>query len=61
MFNKFCLRYELGVCPKQGKAVHGFKGPLYLVHKDKRIRVDVDCKACEMHLTEVKGCVSGQG
>jgi len=52
MFNKFCLRFELGTCPKQGKTVPVLKEPLYLVYKDKRIRLNFDCRACEMRLTE---------
>jgi putative protease len=52
MFNKFCLRFELGICPKQGKTVQVLKEPLYLVYKDKRIRLNFDCRICEMRLTE---------
>lgn len=51
MFNKYCLRYELGACPKMGKNVVSLKEPLFLVYNSNRIQLHFDCKACEMHLT----------
>jgi len=51
MFNKYCLRYELGACPKTGKAAKHFNEPFFLVYNNHRIQVSFDCKACEMHLT----------
>jgi len=50
MTSKYCLRYELGACPKQGIQVRLLKEPLYLVHNEKRFQVSFDCKACEMKL-----------
>jgi putative protease len=52
MYNKFCLRFELGSCPKKGNTVNLLKDPLYLVTKDKKLRLDFDCKACEMKVIE---------
>jgi len=51
MFNKYCLRYELGACPKMGKAAKVLNEPLFLVYNNNRIQLSFDCKACEMHLT----------
>jgi 23S rRNA 5-hydroxycytidine C2501 synthase len=52
MFNKFCLRFELGSCPKQTIKINNLNNPVYLVNKNKHIRLDFDCKVCEMRLTE---------
>ena len=46
MRSKYCVRHELGLCPKQGKAPKA--EPLYLVNGGKRIRLDFHCAECEM-------------
>jgi len=51
MFNKYCLRYELGACPKMSKNVKQLKEPLFLIYNSNRIQLHFDCKDCEMHLT----------
>ena len=43
MRTKYCIKYELGLCGKK-------TGPLFLVNNKKKIRVDFDCKRCEMVL-----------
>ena len=46
MRSRYCIRYELGMCP-----VHqGAKptGPLFLVNNGRRFALDFDCRACEM-------------
>ena len=54
MRSKYCIRYELGLCPKAGKRKDGrlmrsdCKQPLYLVNNDRRLQLAFDCKACEM-------------
>ena len=53
MFNKYCLRHELGACPKMGKAAKILNEPLFLVYNNNRILLSFDCKACEMHLSLV--------
>ena len=53
MFNKFCLRNELGMCLKKSNH-EDINAPLYLVQNNKYIRLDFDCKVCEMRLTQVK-------
>ena len=46
MKSKYCVKYELGICP-----VHqGAKpcGKLFLLNNGQRLALDFDCKACEM-------------
>ena len=48
MRSKYCVRHELGLCPKQGK----YKPePLYLLNAGKRLRLDFHCAECEMTVT----------
>ena len=43
---KYCIRYELGLCPKQR---HGEKaGPLILINNGRRLKAVFDCARCEM-------------
>lgn len=53
MFNKHCIKYELGACPRVHQSAKPLNEPLYLVYNTKRIQLHFDCKACEMHLSEV--------
>ena len=51
MRSRYCIRYELGMCP-----VHqGAKptGPLYLLNNGRRFALGFDCKACEMTVERV--------
>ena len=50
MRTKYCVRYELGMCPKH----HGCKntGPLYLLNNGQRFVLRFDCRTCEMTLSE---------
>ena len=50
MRTKYCIRYELGMCPKH----HGCKdsGPLFLLNNGQRFALHFDCRNCEMTLTE---------
>lgn len=41
--SKYCVKYELGLC--------GSKGPLFLVNNGRRLRLEFDCKNCEMVVT----------
>jgi putative protease len=43
---KYCLRHELGLCPKQRPGTR--PEPLYLLNNGRRLRLDFDCRACEM-------------
>ncbi|MBR5255447.1 MAG: U32 family peptidase [Bacteroidales bacterium] len=46
MRTKYCLRHELGLCPKQRPGTR--PDPLYLLNNGRRLRLDFDCKVCEM-------------
>ena len=50
MRTKYCIRFELGMCPvHQGAKV---PKPLFLLNNGQRFALHFDCKACEMTLTE---------
>jgi putative protease len=46
MRTKYCLRHELGLCPKQRPGTR--PDPLFLLNNGRRLRLDFDCKSCEM-------------
>ena len=46
MRSKYCVRHELGLCPKQGKASKA--EPLFLINGKERLRLDFHCAPCEM-------------
>ncbi len=46
MRTKYCLRHELGQCPKQRPGTR--PDPLFLLNNGRRLRLDFDCKSCEM-------------
>ncbi len=55
MVTRHCIRYSLSLCPKQAKGVVGVQGqvraePMTLVNGSERLRLEFDCKACEMHV-----------
>ena len=49
MRSKYCVRHELGLCPKQGK---NKPEPLYLLNAGKRLRLDFHCAECEMTVSQ---------
>ena len=52
MFTKHCLRYSMGWCPTYQKDKSPYKGPYYLLYKDTRLRLQFDCKHCQMLVFE---------
>ena len=46
MRTKYCIRHQLGLCPKQGKAPKA--QPLFLRNGKERLRIDFHCSVCEM-------------
>ena len=46
MRSKYCIRHELGLCPKQGKVKKA--EPLFLRNGKERLRLDFHCAVCEM-------------
>ena len=48
MTTQYCLRDQLGLCPRQGKS-RAYKEPFYLVDaQGHRFEVEFDCQACQM-------------
>ncbi|MBQ9582766.1 MAG: U32 family peptidase [Bacteroidales bacterium] len=50
MRSRYCIRYELGICPRQHPAGK-VKEPLMLINGGNRLRLMFDCKNCEMIVT----------
>ena len=50
---KYCIRYEMGICPKQPtqKDIRP-NMPLYLVNGKNRLQLHFDCQRCEMYITK---------
>ena len=46
MRTKYCLRHELGLCPKQRPATR--PEPLFLRNQGRRLQLDFSCRTCEM-------------
>ena len=46
MRTKYCLRHELGLCPKQHPGTR--PEPLFLLNNGRRLRLDFDCASCKM-------------
>ena len=49
MRTRYCVRYELGMCPKYQGAKPS--GPLFLVNNGRRLALGFDCARCEMTVT----------
>lgn len=52
MFTKHCLRYSMGWCPPYQKNKSPYKEPYYLLYKDTCLRLQFDCKHCQMLVFE---------
>ena len=50
MRTKYCIRYELGLCPVHQNAKQS--APLFLMNNGKRLALDFDCRNCEMIVKE---------
>ena len=48
--SRYCIKWELGLCPKQHPS-RSLKEPLYLVNQKNRLRLQFDCRNCEMVVT----------
>ncbi|MDR2383778.1 MAG: U32 family peptidase [Prevotellaceae bacterium] len=46
MFNKYCIKFELGLCPVKQNAPNS--GDLFLTCSNKKLKLHFDCKKCEM-------------
>ena len=50
MRTKYCIRHQLGLCPKQGKAKKA--EPLFLRNGKERLQLSFDCAVCEMTVSK---------
>jgi len=47
--SRYCLKFEMGVCPKfKNVAAYKFVEPLYIVNNKRKYRLSFDCATCEM-------------
>ena len=51
MRTKYCIKYAIGACQKQG-GKEKIKEPLYLLNNGKKLRLTFDCKNCQMIISE---------
>jgi len=51
---KYCIKEQLGVCPKLNKNKTSFEEPLYLKNLSRKYRLVFDCKKCEMGLVNTE-------
>ena len=49
MRSRYCIRYELGICPIHHHAKDS--GPLFLLNNGRRFALHFDCRRCEMTVT----------
>lgn len=50
MRTRYCIRYELGLCPVHQGALN--TGPLFLVNNGRRFSLGFDCSHCEMTVSD---------
>jgi len=50
MRTKYCIRHQLGLCPRQGKAKKA--EPLFLRNGKERLQLSFDCAVCEMTVSK---------
>ena len=50
--SKYCVRYELGMCPVHQGAAQS--GPLFLLNAGRKLELHFDCRNCEMSITPVQ-------
>jgi 23S rRNA 5-hydroxycytidine C2501 synthase len=49
---RYCIKYEIGICPNKQKQeqVYNYTDPLYLRDSNRRYLLEFDCKVCEMKM-----------
>lgn len=50
--SKYCIRYELGMCPVHQNAPQS--GPLFLINSGRKLELHFDCGKCEMSVTQAQ-------
>ncbi len=53
MFTKHCIRYSLGYCLKWQETKSNLKEPLYLLSNQTRLKLEFNCKDCEMKISSI--------
>lgn len=48
MFTRHCIKQSMGWCPKEKQPNHPFREPFFLIYNDTKLRLEFDCKKCEM-------------
>lgn len=48
MFTRHCIKQSMGWCPKEAQLRLPYKEPFYLLYNDTKLRLEFDCKDCEM-------------
>lgn len=50
MFMKHCIKHAFGYCPRVHQPTERLSEPLYLTTQTDRLRLEFDCKKCEMRI-----------
>lgn len=50
MFTRHCIKQSMGWCPKESKIHMQYKEPLYLIYNTTHLKLEFDCKKCEMRV-----------
>lgn len=58
MFTRHCIKQSMGWCPKESKTPMQYKEPLYLLYNDTKLKLEFDCKKCEMKVFDDKNNLS---
>ncbi|MDR1583796.1 MAG: U32 family peptidase [Prevotellaceae bacterium] len=51
MYNKYCIKFELGMCPVKQNAPKS--GDLFLCYANKKLKLNFDCRKCEMSISTI--------
>lgn len=52
---RYCIRYQMGWCPRYQQSQSSYPEPFYLLSQDgRRFRLKFDCKNCQMHILTVR-------
>lgn len=50
MFTRHCVKHSLNWCPKDHKVKSPYKEPFFLVYDKTKLRLEFDCKQCQMKI-----------
>ena len=48
MFTRHCIKQSMGWCPKETSTHPPYKEPFYLLYNSTKLRLEFDCRNCEM-------------